>query len=51
MHMLRHESLWGRAFAVGVLAVAAAPGIGAQSAADFVPVADAMLQDPAPATG
>ncbi|MCY4076074.1 MAG: PQQ-binding-like beta-propeller repeat protein, partial [Acidobacteria bacterium] len=45
---LRRESRWGRAVAVGVLAAAPAPGLSAQSAVEFVPVTDAMLQDPAP---
>ncbi|MCY4025543.1 MAG: PQQ-binding-like beta-propeller repeat protein [Acidobacteria bacterium] len=48
MDTLRHESRWGWALAVGALAVAPAPGLSAQSAVEFVPVTDAMLQDPAP---
>ncbi len=48
MDTLRRESRWGWAVAVGVLAVALAPGLSAQSAVEFVPVTDAMLQDPAP---
>ena len=49
MHTLRHESRWGRAIAVAALAVTTATtGAAAQSGGDFVPVTDAMLQDPAP---